>query len=51
MIEGINEDIAAALLISLHSGNFKNPKQHDIIANIYFETIFPATKIHSFIST
>ena len=41
----INEDVSAALLISLHGDNNEDYDKQDIVTNIYIESIVPSIKI------
>ena len=45
LVEVINEDVAAASLLSFHGGNDEESEQRDMCENIAFEAVFPATRI------
>ena len=41
---GINEDVAAASLLTLHDKNVEEYEKQDIVTNISFEAILPSIK-------
>ena len=44
MVVGINEDVAAASLLTLHDNNIEDFDKHDIFTNIEFEYIVTSIK-------
>ena len=48
MVAVRNEYVSAASFISLNGGNYRESEQHDMVANIDFESVVTARKMNFF---